>query len=154
MDESLVKEALANIPQRTVSHVVQGAALKIQDEIGEDDTEGYFIGEKHDELVMEVPENNWEPYAKLLKKHMETPIDFSTYCSLKRDYVLTIPCDVELSTTHYGDFKKVKLQREQFLGTRPGRRTPGCGNAYVLVILESDVLYFISSGERLYTKNP
>ena len=108
MDDELFKEGFANIPQRTVGHLVQGAGLKIEDEIQDDDT-GYFLGEKHDELIMEVPENNWEPYAKLLKKHMETPIDFGKYCSIKRDYVLTIPCDVEISDTHYGDFRKVKL---------------------------------------------
>lgn len=109
MDDELFKEGFANIPQRTVSHVVQGAAIRIEDEIGADDT-GYFIGEKHDELMMEVPANNWEPYANLLKKEMETPIDFSKYCSIKRDYVLTIPCDVEISDTHYGEFRKVKLE--------------------------------------------
>lgn len=108
MDDELFKEGFANIPQRTVGHLVQGAALKIEDELNGDDA-GYFLGEKHDELVMEVPENNWEPYAKLLKTHMETPIDFSKYCSIKRDYVLTIPCDVEISNTHYGAFEKVKL---------------------------------------------
>lgn len=108
MDDSIFKEGYANIPQRTVAHLVQGAAIKVEDALG-DDTEGYFIGEKHDELIMEVPENNWEPYARLLKKHMQAPIDFSTYCSLKRDYILTIPCDVEMSDTHYGDFRKVKL---------------------------------------------
>lgn len=108
MDNELFKEGYANIPQRTVSHVVQGAALKIEDELQDDD--GYFIGEKHDELIMEVPENNWEPYARLLKKHMESPIDFNN-CSIKRDYILTIPCDVEISDTHYGDFRKVKLEK-------------------------------------------
>jgi len=113
MDDDIFKEGYANIPQRTVSHIVQGAALKIEDELfganNCDDVDGYFIGEKHDELIMEVPENNWEPYAKLLKRHMEVPVDFNTYCSLKRDYVLTIPCDVEMSDTHYGDFHKIKL---------------------------------------------
>lgn len=109
MDDEIFKEGFANIPQRTVGHLVQGAALKIEDEIGDDDADGYFIGEKHDELLMEVPENNWEPYARLLKRHMETPIDFSRYCSIKRDYVLTIPCDIEISTTHYGSFEKVKF---------------------------------------------
>jgi len=110
MDDEIFKEGFANIPQRTVGHLVQGAALAIEEEIGQDDIEGYFIGEKHDELLMEVPENNWMPYAKLLKKHMQAPIDFSLYCSLKRDYILTIPCDIEISTTHYGAFEKVKLE--------------------------------------------
>lgn len=108
MDDDIFKEGYANIPQRTVSHLVQGAALAIENEIQDDDG-GYFIGEKHDELIMEVPENNYEPYARLLKKYMEQPIDFSKYCSLKRDYVLTIPCDVEMSDTHYGEFRKVKF---------------------------------------------
>ena len=108
MDDELFKEGFANIPQRTVAHLVQGAALKIEDEIGLD-ADGYFIGEKHDELIMEVPENNWEPYARLLKREMTQPIDFSRYCSIKRDYTLIIPCDVEISDTHYGDFRKVKL---------------------------------------------
>ncbi len=107
-DDELYKEGYANIPQRTVSHLVQGAAICIEDELNGDEA-GYFIGEKHDELIMEVPENNWEPYAKLLKREMQKPIDFSTYCSLKRDYILTIPCDIELSDTHYGDFRKVKV---------------------------------------------
>jgi DNA polymerase len=110
MDDELFKEGYANIPQRTVSHLVQGAGLKIEEELNNDD-DGYFIGEKHDELIMEVPENNWEPYAQLLKKYMEVPIDFSRYCSIKRDYILTIPCDVEISNTHYGDFQKVKLEK-------------------------------------------
>lgn len=108
MGEDLFKEAFANIPQRTVGHVVQGAALKIDDELNGDE-EGYFIGEKHDELIMEVPEHNWQPYARMLKKYMEYPIDFN-HCSIKRDYILTIPCDVEISDTHYGAFRKVKLE--------------------------------------------
>lgn len=110
MDESLYGEGYANIPQRTVAHLVQGALIKINDEIGWDNKDAYFIGEKHDELIMEVPENDYLPYARLLKKHMEFPIDFSTYCSLKRDYILTIPCDVEISDTHYGNFRKIKLE--------------------------------------------
>lgn len=111
MDDDIFKEAYANIPQRTVSHLVQGAALACEDEIGVDDV-GYFIGEKHDELIMEVPENNWEPYARLLKKHMEKAIDFGLYCSIKRNYTLTIPCDVDISDTHYGDFRKAKISKE------------------------------------------
>jgi DNA polymerase I-like protein with 3'-5' exonuclease and polymerase domains len=104
MDDQIFKEGYANIPQRTVAHLVQGAMIKIEDEIGVD-APGYFIGEKHDELIMEVPENDYESYAKLLKKYMTIPIDFSKHCSLKRDYVLTIPCDLEMSDTHYGDFR-------------------------------------------------
>jgi uracil-DNA glycosylase len=108
MDEDMFKEGFANIPQRTVSHLVQTAGLNVNDEI-QDDKEACFISENHDALVMQVPENNWEPYARLLKKEMEKPIDFNTYCTLKRDIQLVIPADIEISSTNYGDLKKVKL---------------------------------------------
>lgn len=108
MDETLFMEGYANIPQRTVAHLVQGAGIKVYDEIG-DSKEAIFISENHDSLTLQVPANNWEPYARLLKKHMEAEIDFSKYCTLKRDVKLVIPCDVEIAETNYGDFKKVKV---------------------------------------------
>lgn len=108
MDNELYKEGYANIPQRTVAHLVQKAALKIDEELNGDNA-FLWISEDHDSLKMQVPANNWEPYGKLLKKHMETPIDFSIYCSLKRNIKLTIPCELEISETNYADFRKVKM---------------------------------------------
>ena len=108
MDTELFKEGYANIPQRTVAHVVQGAALKIDDELNGDKAM-MWLSENHDSLLMQVPENGWEPYARLMKKHLEVPVDFRTYCSLKRDYTLTIPCDIEISDTNYAEMRKVKL---------------------------------------------
>lgn len=108
MDDELFKEGYANIPQRTVAHLVQGAALKVDDELN-GDVQAIFLSENHDSLTLQVPESNWEPYARLLKKHMEAPIDFRTYCSLKRDCTLVIPAEIEISNTNYGDFRKVKI---------------------------------------------
>lgn len=108
MDDSLYQEAYANIPQRSIAHLVQGAALKIEDELS-GDIEHSWISENHDSLLMEVPANNWEDYARLMKKHMMTPIDFSLFCTLKRDYSLTIPADIEFSDTNYGQMVKVKI---------------------------------------------
>lgn len=108
MDETLYGEGYANIPQRTEAHLIQKAALAVDEEL-KDDKAFLWSQEKHDALYLQAPENNWEPYARLLKKYMETPIDFRTYCTLKRDYTLTIPCDVEISHTHYAAFEKVKL---------------------------------------------
>lgn len=108
MDDELFKEGYANIPQRTVAHLVQGAALRIDEELNGDKAV-LWLSEDHDSLKMQVPANNWEPYARLMQKHMTKPIDFSTYCTLKRDYVLTIPCDIEMSETNYGEMHKVKL---------------------------------------------
>ena len=108
MDEELYKEGYANIPQRTVAHLVQGAALKIDEELNGDNAI-MWISEDHDSLKMQVPANNWKPYAHLMKKHFLAPIDFRTYCSLKRDYTLIIPCEIEISDTNYAEFRKVKI---------------------------------------------
>lgn len=107
-DEDIWKEGFAHIPQSSVADLVQGAAIKIDDEFA-GDTEVFFVSENHDALVIQAPANNWEPYAKIMKKHMMTPIDFSTYCSLKRDYILTIPCDIEIGTESYAKLEKVKV---------------------------------------------
>lgn len=108
MDDELYKEGYANIPQRTVAHLVQGAALKIDDELNGDNA-FMWLSEDHDSLKMQVPENNWEPYGRIMKKHLEAPINFSTYCSLKRDYMLTIPCELEIAEKNYAEFRKVNV---------------------------------------------
>lgn len=108
MDDSLYQEAYANIPQRTVAHVVQGAALKIDEELN-GDTKILWAEEKHDALYLQAPANNWEVYARMMKKYMEIPVDFSIYCTLKRDIKLVIPCSVEISHTNYAEFEKAKL---------------------------------------------
>lgn len=108
MDDSLYGEGYANIPQRTEAHLVQKAALAIDEEL-KDDKGFLWSQEKHDALYLQAPANNWEPYARLMKKYMEAPIDFRIYCTLKRDYTLVIPCDIEISHTNYAEFEKVKL---------------------------------------------
>ncbi len=108
MDDTLYQEAFANLPQRTIAHIIQGAGLKIDEELN-GDTEILWAEEKHDALYLQVPEKNWEPYARLMKKHMETPVNFRTYCTLKRDFDLVVPCDIEISHTNYAEFKHVSL---------------------------------------------
>lgn len=108
MDDSLYGEGYANIPQRTEAHLIQKAAIAIDEEL-KDDKGFLWSQEKHDAIYLQAPANNWEPYAKLMKKYMETPIDFRTYCTLKRDYDLVIPCELEISHTHYAAFEKVKM---------------------------------------------
>lgn len=116
MDEDLFKEGFANIPQRSVAHLVQSAGIKISDEMGDDiqpllthKPGANWLSENHDSLLMQVPADNWEPYARVMKKYMTTPIDFSLYCTLKRDYKLVIPCDIEISDTNYAEMRKIKL---------------------------------------------
>lgn len=114
MDDELFREGFAWIPQSTVADLVQSAALDIDDEFN-GDTEVMWNAENHDALVISAPANNWEPYAKVMKKHMERVIDFSIYCSLKRNIKLVIPADVEISIdkegniTNYAALRKVKV---------------------------------------------
>jgi len=108
MDDQIYKEGYANIPQRTEAHLIQKAALAIDEELN-GDTAFMWLSEDHDSLKMQAPANNWEPYARLMKKYFEVPIDFSTYCSLKRDYKLVIPCEIEISDTNYAEMRKVKI---------------------------------------------
>lgn len=108
LDDSTFREGYSNIPQRTEAHVVQKAALAIEDEL-DGDVQHMWISENHDSLLMQVPAANWEPYGKLMQQKMQIPVDFRTYCSLKRDYTLTIPADIEFSDTNYGDMRKVKV---------------------------------------------
>jgi len=106
--DEIYGEGYANIPQRTVAHLVQGAALKIDEELQDDEGNVLFLEEKHDAICIEVPINNWKPYARLMKKHMECPINFRTYCTLKRDIDLVIPCEIDISYTNFSEFKKVE----------------------------------------------
>jgi len=107
LDDQLYKEGFANIPQRTVAHLVQGAGIKCFEEFKGEDVQ--WISENHDSLLLQAPENGWEKYAVVLKKYMTLPIDFSKYCSLKRDFQLVIPCDIEVSDKSWADMRKVKI---------------------------------------------
>lgn len=108
-DDELYKEGYANIPQSTVADTTLSAALDAWDEWGHDNKTAVFVSENHDSLTAQVPANDWERYAKSLKKHMTRVIDFNTCCTLKRDYKLTIPVDIEMSEANYANFKKLKL---------------------------------------------
>lgn len=115
LDDTTYKEGYAFIPQSTVADTTQTALLEIDDALN-GDVEAGFVSENHDALVLEVPADNWMPYAQLLKKHMVRPIYFGQYCSLSRDFTLTIPVDVEISQdpktgeiTNYGKLYKIKV---------------------------------------------
>lgn len=118
MDDSLFQEAYANLPQRTVSHLVQGAAIMIHEELGDEigligsGAPINWISENHDSLLYQCPESYIDSLGALIKKHMTRAIDFSLYCSMKRDIQLVIPCDLEVTDQTYGDLMKVSKYRE------------------------------------------
>ena len=106
--EELYKEAYAHGPQSTVADITQTAALKLFDII-QDNKLVFICSENHDSLLIQAPEGEWEKWALELKKCMTMSVDFSTYCSLKRSYKLTIPVDIEVAEKNYAEFNKVKL---------------------------------------------
>lgn len=112
MDDEIYKEAYAFIPQSTVADTTQSAAISCDDEFN-DNKSVFFVSENHDSLTIQAPIGEWPKYAAVLKKHMLKEIDFNKYCTLKRDYKLIIPVDIEVSIdpssgriTHYGDLHK------------------------------------------------
>jgi uracil-DNA glycosylase family 4 len=113
-EDELYKEAYAYIPQSTVADTTAKAALDIEDEFNGDveifkaSKYNGIVSENHDALTAQVPENNWEAYAKVMKKHLTRTIDFNR-CSLKRDKQLVIPVDIEVADKNYASFKKVKV---------------------------------------------
>lgn len=105
-EDDLYKEGFAYIPQSTVADTTQSALIDIDNEWRGEDV-AYLVSENHDALVAEVPANNWEPYARFMRQAMTREIDFSPYCTLKRDIRLTIPVDIEFSDTNYASMSKV-----------------------------------------------
>lgn len=112
LGDDLYKEGYAQIPQSTVADTTQSALIRIDDEWQCDDRLG-IISENHDALVAQVPLNEWRTYAKSMRQLMQIEIDFSKYCTLRRDYKLTIPVDIEVSinpktglVTNYGELYK------------------------------------------------
>lgn len=101
-DSSLYKEAYSVIPQATVSdHVKCTMPLLL-----EDVADAEMLLEKHDSLLIEVPEVEREYACERLKEHLERPISFRKG-SFIRDFDLVIPADVKWSDENWLNMKKV-----------------------------------------------
>jgi DNA polymerase-1 len=69
------REAI-NMPiQGTASDIVKIAMLKVDDAIRREGLEARMVMQVHDELLLEVPKNEAERAAELLKREMETAVD-------------------------------------------------------------------------------
>jgi uracil-DNA glycosylase family 4 len=87
----LFKEMYSNLPQGTVIDHLRFACLR-----AEAQKPLAFIGESHDAIVMMVKDDPTEirETAQLVKKELETPIDFAT-CTLPRGELI-IPAEIEV----------------------------------------------------------
>jgi len=98
-------EGYAELPQGTVSDHVKHSILRTEKEMP--DFSKMLMGESHDALFMRFPFGEEIDRARVVKKVMEMPIDFSG-CTLSRG-LLSIPVDVEFGYENYRDLVKAKL---------------------------------------------
>lgn len=94
VDESMLRAALAHIPQRTVRHHMAWAMIGIKKEY----PDLRIVVEAHDAITCLIRHDEIADVYKLVKKYMEKPIDFST-CSLPRGELL-IPAEVEVGDNY------------------------------------------------------
>jgi uracil-DNA glycosylase family 4 len=99
--DDLFREAMAYLPQRSVTDNTKAAGIRIKKQF----KEAKIILEAHDALLFAVREEYLRDFVPLAKKEMERPINF-TCCSLPRRY-LKIPCEVEVGH-NYKDLVKFK----------------------------------------------
>ena len=100
--DDLFREAMAYLPQRSVTDNTKAAGIRIKKGF----PEARIILEAHDALLFSVRREYLDDFIPLAKKEMERPINFAC-CSLPRR-ALKIPCDVEIGE-NYMDFKKFKF---------------------------------------------
>jgi uracil-DNA glycosylase len=101
--DDLFREALAYLPQRTVTDNTKAAGIRIKRRF----PKCKILLEAHDALLFSVRRELLDDFISIAQKEMERPIDF-TCCSLPRRF-LKIPCDVEVGE-NYKDLKKFKFE--------------------------------------------
>lgn len=107
--DDLLREGYAQIPQSTVGDHIKTAALFLRQTYREKYGEKpHIILEAHDALVIRERFDRKEDAAKLLKKALERPIDF-TNCTLSRGTLKT-KADLQISYTNYKDFQEFHIE--------------------------------------------
>lgn len=106
--ESLFKEAIAYIPQSTISDLTKFTMWRIADKLPGYMTKYKFINEQHDSLLTTVHKDIKEQYLETFKQQYERPIDFLN-CSLSRDFKLVVPTELFVGEHNWMNMVEVKL---------------------------------------------
>lgn len=106
--EELLKEAIAYIPQSTISDLTKFTMWRIVDKL-----EGYlidyhFLVEQHDSILAEVKLDLKEKYLETFKRTYERPISFREG-TLVRDYELIVPAEVFVGLNNWNNMLEVNL---------------------------------------------
>ena len=89
VDHDSINEGISFLPQAIVSDQNKFSFIPTSQEA----PWAHFLSESHDSGLAEVPCGREREFCSIYKKNIETPIDFRKG-SLKRDYLLTIPCEM------------------------------------------------------------
>jgi uracil-DNA glycosylase len=100
MNDELLREAYAYIPQSSVGDQTKKAGLEITDALPE--ASEWFCLEAHDALIALLPENRLRDYFSVAVPAFERPIPFDL-CTLSR-HSLVIPCEAKVGR-NYKDLK-------------------------------------------------
>ncbi len=100
--DSVYKEALAYIPQSTISDLTKFTLRRIIADLG---WEPRFLTEQHDGILAEIHKSKVMEYAQAFKRNYERTLDFRL-CSLFRDFVLTVPCELSMSDENWMNLKE------------------------------------------------
>lgn len=108
INNHLLKQAKAQIPQSTISDQTKFTMRRIKDQL-----DGYyekyrFLTEQHDGILAEVQLAYKERYAEAFKRIYERPIDFRIG-SLSRDCQLIIPAEMSSSNENWMNLKDLYL---------------------------------------------
>lgn len=104
--ENVFNEAISFLPQAIVGDQTKTG---IENFYSTKESEGCeMLVEAHDGVTFEVPKDKIRAAAESYKRGIEIPIDFN-YCSIKRDYQLTIPVEAEFSDTNWHNMQSYDL---------------------------------------------
>lgn len=104
LNDDMYKEALATLPQGTVSDLTKFTLRRVLDEC----PYSRFLTEQHDGVLAEIHESKWEKYGSVFKKHYERKFDFKL-CSLPRGFELSIPCEISYSRENWASLKEIQV---------------------------------------------
>jgi DNA polymerase I-like protein with 3'-5' exonuclease and polymerase domains len=103
MNDDLLKEALAYIPQGSVSDHQKFGMLRLCERMD------WFIPvvEAHDSLLSEVPIGREKEYAEIFTEELQKPINYRD-CCISRDFDLTVPVELSIGET-WGSMAPLKI---------------------------------------------
>ena len=108
IDKNTYNEAISQLPQTIVSDQTKFEGIGKTWKDGSTYSYAHLLVEAHDGILAEVKRGREEEFYTLYKNNIESePIDFRT-CTLRRDYQLTIPCEVSVGENWY-EMEEVKV---------------------------------------------